>query len=172
MKKEQNLDQILKERARFYSKHIQAENNETGQRDVLVIRLGDEQYGIPSEYVHEVQKRKTCTPLPGTPDFILGLINVRGKILGLVDLRPILGITDKSGHKEKSIIIIRHLDFEFAFEVEQILGQLKFSDSQLNSSFQGQLDSNYLEGIYDNKIMIVDIKSLIDSEVLIVNNKK
>lgn len=172
MKMNQQIDQVLRERARLYSQKIEESNGLTDQKDVLEFMLGNEHYGIPTEHIQEVQKKKHCTPLPGTPGFILGLINVRGKVLGLVDLKSVFGIQNSYGSEEKSIVIIRYMDFEFGIEADRILGKSQISSYNYTNASQEQINSKYIEGIFEDRLMMIDIKSLIESGALIVNNKK
>lgn len=60
--------------------------------EALVFALGSEQYALPSAQVQEVRVLDQLTPLPGTPSFIAGLINVRGRIVPVLDPRPLFGL--------------------------------------------------------------------------------
>ncbi|GIU74286.1 MAG: hypothetical protein KatS3mg004_1373 [Bryobacteraceae bacterium] len=61
------------------------------RRRLLVFRVGAEYYGLPVEHVREVDRVDRLTPVPGAPAFVRGLINLRGEILPLVDMRLLLG---------------------------------------------------------------------------------
>ena len=54
--------------------------------------LAGERYGIESRYVREVARLSRFTPVPGTPPHVLGITSLRGEILALFDLRPLLGV--------------------------------------------------------------------------------
>jgi purine-binding chemotaxis protein CheW len=58
--------------------------------EVVVFRLGDECYALPARCVREIQAFDAFTPVPGTPAFVVGLVNVHGRILVAVDLRSLL----------------------------------------------------------------------------------
>ncbi len=58
---------------------------------LLVFRVGEEHYGLPLENVREVERVTRVTPVPGAPRFVRGLVNLRGEILPLVDMRLLLG---------------------------------------------------------------------------------
>jgi len=61
------------------------------QRRLLVFRVGAECYSLPMECVREVERVGKVTPAPGAPAFVRGLVNLRGEILPLLDLRLLLG---------------------------------------------------------------------------------
>lgn len=78
-------------------KVLAAQSDETAARAVdrrsrlLVFRVGDGYYGLPIEHVREVERVTRVTPVPGAPRFVRGLVNLRGEILPLVDMRLLLG---------------------------------------------------------------------------------
>ena len=77
---------LLKMRAIEMAKEQEAIHNTTSSEDIIVFNLASESYGVESEFVREVYPLKDFTSLPGLPSFILGIINVRGLILPIVDL--------------------------------------------------------------------------------------
>jgi purine-binding chemotaxis protein CheW len=60
--------------------------------ELVVFVLAGERYGIESRFVREVARLTRFTPVPGTPPFVLGVTSLRGEILALFDLRPLLGV--------------------------------------------------------------------------------
>src|SRR5579859_2807647 len=73
--------------------------------DALVFALGSELYALPATQVHEVRPLGLLTRLPGTPEFLAGLINVRGRIVPVVDLRPLLGIATADGPPMSVVLV-------------------------------------------------------------------
>jgi purine-binding chemotaxis protein CheW len=81
---------ILEERARRLA--IQAATASTIQgEEILIFRLGDSGYSLPARLIREVQPFSSYTALPATPAYIVGLVNLRGRLLTVLDLRPLLG---------------------------------------------------------------------------------
>jgi purine-binding chemotaxis protein CheW len=60
--------------------------------ELVVFVLAGERYGVESRFVREVARLTRFTPVPGTPPFVLGVTSLRGEILGLFDLRHLLGV--------------------------------------------------------------------------------
>lgn len=79
-----DLDRILKSRSTLTAVP------EQGPR-LLVFRVGGESYGLHMEHVREVERVGRVTAVPGAPDFVKGLVNLRGEILPLLDLGALLG---------------------------------------------------------------------------------
>src|SRR3569832_2386558 len=72
-------------------------------KDIQVVgfRVGKEHFGVPIELVHEIVRIMEITAVPDAPDFIEGVINLRGKIIPVIDLRKRFGKTTNTTNKKK-----------------------------------------------------------------------
>ena len=89
--------EILKRRA----ESLASESEEEAQVDLmplLLFRLGDEWYSIPIERVREIYNEYKITPIPGVPDYILGIVNIRGEIVSVTDLAALMRIPGRVSH--------------------------------------------------------------------------
>jgi len=86
---------ILKKRAQVLARAPKREDEAGECLEVVEFLLAYEQYGIESSYIREVYPLKDLTPLPCTPPFVLGIINVRGQILSVIDLKKIFDLPQK-----------------------------------------------------------------------------
>jgi purine-binding chemotaxis protein CheW len=77
---------LLEERARILAEPLPAEHADAG-RDVVRFTLCGERFAVAAEHVLEALPLGTPTPVPGTPPFLLGVINHRGRVLPVMDLR-------------------------------------------------------------------------------------
>ncbi len=82
---------ILEERARLLA-HVPQADDSGEYIEVVVVALAGESYGIPIDSVVEIQPLSTLTPLPGVPAYWVGLLNLRSRLLPLLDLRAYLGL--------------------------------------------------------------------------------
>ncbi len=73
----------------------------------LTFRLNQEEYAIPIEYVIEIIGIQQITPLPEMPDFIKGVINLRGKIIPVIDIRLRFGMEERPYDDRTCIIVVR-----------------------------------------------------------------
>lgn len=75
---------------------------DTGQSvDLLVFWLNSERYGIEVKNVREIHPLEQLTPVPRTPDFVVGVFSARGRILSIVDLRAFFGLSASSAQRQK-----------------------------------------------------------------------
>lgn len=76
--------------------------------NIVVFRLGDEEYCIPVEFVQEIQgyrQQETPRSIPDSPDFFIGLINLRGHIIPVIDLKRHLGLGEVVPDRQTCFII-------------------------------------------------------------------
>lgn len=89
--------EILKRRA----ESLASESQEQAQVDLmplLLFRLADEWYAVPIEHVREIYNEYTVTPIPGVPEYILGIVNIRGEIVSVTDLAVLMRIPGRVEH--------------------------------------------------------------------------
>ncbi|MDR3561692.1 MAG: chemotaxis protein CheW [Negativicutes bacterium] len=74
------------------------------QEQVVVFHLGKEEYGVPIHQVREIIQYKGATKMPGAPAFFEGIINLRGKIIPVIDLAAKFGVDAQSGQRQALVI--------------------------------------------------------------------
>lgn len=142
----------------------------------LTFLLDENGYGIPILKVSEIIGLVDITPVPKTPDFIKGVINLRGKIIPLMDLRLKFGMAERTYDQNTCIIII---NIEIKNSTKQIgvivdivseVCNIPASEIEEPPSYSSEDEDNFLIGvgkIKDKVIMLLDIEKVIFTEDLI-----
>ncbi len=78
---------------------------QNGDLQIVNFTVDSVNYGVPVDQVREVRDMQAVTPVPGAPDYVEGVTNLRGQIIAVVDLRKRLGLADGDGLAEKIMII-------------------------------------------------------------------
>lgn len=132
-----------------------------------IFRIGDETFGIAIERVVEILKPQKVYTIPGLPDFITGVMNVRGMVVPVIDLRRRFGVAP-SGKKER-IIMVRY-DTEriglLVDEIREILG-LEQDEIRISPTIFRGFKTDYLSGLgkKDERIIILlNIDNLLTSD--------
>ncbi len=171
MKKEHKT--ILRERAREMAKEPVKQITDSLIQSFLVFDLAGETYCINAQFVREVYPLKDYTSLPGVPSYILGIINVRGQILTIVNLKKLFNLPEKGLGELNKVIIIRDQKMEFGILADSITGfnglQCE-SIGELPTTFQG-IGSDYLKGITPENIIILDGEKILSDNGIIVDEK-
>jgi purine-binding chemotaxis protein CheW len=134
-----------------------------------------EKYAIEILYLNEVHNVKKVTQLPCSPSFIIGIINFRGKILSVIDIRNFLGFNTGNivAEQVKRVIIIKVGEMEFGIAAEGILGcnEIPMSHIQKDVSAITNYKTHYFKGITKERCIILDIKNIALDERIIVNEE-
>lgn len=142
--------------------------------EVIEFNVNNEKYAFDIKYINEVFKPKKVTPLPCTPSFIIGIINFRGKILSVVDIRNFIGFTHdiKDFNEVRQVIIVKVNDFEVGILVDNVLGYYSISVEEIQKNVLTLTEDRkeFIVGIARNSTMIIDIKNVMLSEKIIVND--
>jgi purine-binding chemotaxis protein CheW len=74
----------------------------------VVVRLGGGRFALPMDAVAEVGRTPGVTRVPGTPAWVTGVANWRGRILGILDLRGLLGVPNADGGEQRLVVLTRN----------------------------------------------------------------
>lgn len=123
----------------------------------LLFNIEDTKYGFSLEYVLEIINVPSLTPVPGVAHYIKGIINLRGKIIPIIDVRLKLGLPERE-HDDKTCIIVLNIhDMQAGVIVDSVSEVVNAENSQLSVPADfGEASSRYLSSILeiDNKIVL------------------
>lgn len=153
---------ILRKRARQLAKEEERVRHAASPLDIVEFRLGDEHYGIESGAVREVYAVKALTPLPGTPPHVLGIINVRGQILPVIDLRKVLGLPG-TVTSVNAIIIAHSTVAEVGVHIDVIVGVREVVERLQDAPATLGVRAQYLKGVTADRLAVLDIERLVAS---------
>lgn len=110
--------------------------------------LGNEDYAIPLLMVREVISVPDTTPIPKSPPHFLGIMNLRGQVISVVDLRKKLKIDSKK-NKEEAVIIVDIGTMNIGVVVDAINKVLAFSPEEVSAipEVESQVNTQYIQGV-------------------------
>ena len=138
------------------------------KRELLTFRLGDEEYGINILNVQEIRRYEAVTRIANAPEFIKGVINMRGTIVPILDLRIKFNFTDVA-YDDFTVVIILNVDERVVgIVVDAVSDVIALAAEAVRPApeFGAQLDTDYLDGlatVEDRMVIIVDIESLVST---------
>ena len=136
--------------------------------EFLSFRLGAEEYGIDILKVQEIRGYDAVTRIANTPEFLKGVINLRGTIVPIIDLRIKFGLGTPV-YDEFTVVIILNVSSRIVgVVVDSVSDVLTLSDEQMRPApeFSAALETQYVTGLgaIDSRMLIlVDIEKLIGS---------
>ena len=128
----------------------------------VTLGIGDERYGIEVGKSREIIARYEIVPLPKTPDFIEGIISLRGDIIPVVDLRKRFELENKERGKDTRIIVVELADFAVGIQVDKVYEVLKLSSDDIEPPppLVSGLKADYLEGVAEINESLITILNL------------
>lgn len=165
--------QILKARAKALARPPESLKHTEAVIEVIEFGLAQERYAIPTAAVREVYPLKDLTPLPCTPPFVLGVINLRGQILPVIDIKkffdlPQQGITDL--HK---VIIVHHEEMDLGILADVVLGVRAVPLNALQPSLPtlAGIREEYLKGVTAERLVVLDVTRILADPRIIVHEE-
>lgn len=147
-------------------------NNNTPGIDIQQTRflqfdLGSESYAVELLNVKEVIPVPETAILPNSPNYYVGIMNLRGQIISVIDLRKKLNITPKEKDLEEAVIIFEIDGIGVGAIVDSINKVLNLSTNEIKEvpEIKSQVNTHYIQGVYnqDNQLTIVlDIAKILD----------
>lgn len=132
-----------------------------------------QRYAVEIIYVNEVYSIKNVTMLPCTPSFIVGIMNFRGKIISVIDIRNFMGFTIKKidADNVKKVIVVNIDEIEVGIAIDDILGcrDINLSEIQKNVLTITNSNTEYFKGVTKERSIVLDIKNIMMNEKIIVN---
>ncbi len=142
---------------------------------LVVIRIDQEYFGIDLGLIQECAEYWRVTSVPGCPDFVLGVINVRGDVLPIVDMRGILNMPMVKGDNFHKAIVVQFENILVGIVCEEIIESvfLQASDMVSGSLTGSAMDEGYVRGIatfHDEKTLkVLDLQNLLMNGELTVD---
>ena len=170
---EESRKEILRSRAKVLSQEPKKEEADQNTIEILEFILAYERYGVESSFIQEVYPLKTFTPLPCTPPFVLGIINVRGRILSVLDIKKFFDLPEKGLTDLNKVIILHSANMLFGILADAIAGIREITLSKLQPALPTLtgIREEYLKGITEDRTVILDAQKLLSNKKIIVNEK-
>jgi purine-binding chemotaxis protein CheW len=162
--------QILHDRAQMLASPPEQAPTADTQIEVLEFRLAQERYAVETCHVSEVYPLKDLTPLPCTPPFVLGVVNVRGRILPVLDLKRFFNLPETGVTDLHCIVLVRERDLEFGLLADVIVGVRSVPVTNLQSSLPTLtgIRGDYLKGVTHECLVVLDLGRLCaDPKILV-----
>lgn len=169
MKKEIRIK--LKNRAIAMAKEPEQKRAASATIGIIAFTLAAETYAIESAFVREVYPLKDFTPLPGVPSYIFGIVNVRGQILPVVDLKKFFNLPEKGLGDLNRVIILYDDQMEFGILADVVLGTLEIEPEDILGvppTVTG-IGEEYLKGVTKERLIVLNAERLLSDKSIVVN---
>lgn len=173
------------------------EQEELGEQvTLLLVRFGHEVYGLEAPHVDRVQLVDQITPVPRVPNWVVGMTNLRGQLLSVVDLVSFFGLPSTMQHvvtdkvdgqaSERCLVMVSTPEIEVALLTDGVLAVETVPDSRLQEAgtivrglrpeyvrgiVQRAGQSRTVDGTYSRLVVVLDLQAVLSDERLIVHDE-
>jgi purine-binding chemotaxis protein CheW len=139
----------------------------------VTFRLADEIYGINVMQVQEVLRMTEIAPVPGAPGCVIGIINLRGNVVTVVDARELFGLVRNDSTDQTRIMIVEINKLIVGLLVDSVAEVVNIQNSEIDSapSIGNDDNSRYIQGVYSKNgeiLILVDLNRLMTADAQFV----
>lgn len=163
---------ILAERAKRLAREPAAEQG--GERlEVVEFLLGQERYGLETSFIREVHPLRELTPLPCTPSFVLGIINLRGEVISVIDIRQFFQLAAPAPAESNMVIVLQKAAMRFGMLADAVLGVRRVLAGAVQPSIAAVtgIGADYLKGVTLDHLVLLDAGKMLADRRLVVHEE-
>ncbi len=172
MTETENTKRILKARAQALAREPVAKVTEAAV-EVVEFSLATERYGIETSFVREVFPFKELTPVPCTPAFFMGIVNVRGRMVAVVDLKKFFDLPANGRQDQPKVIILHSEKMAMGILADDVAGVRSVPVSQLQASLPtlSGIGQQYFRGVTGDRLVVLDANRILGDPKIIVQEE-
>ena len=139
------------------------------EEQLVVFRLQREHYGVPIGSVREIIRWQEVTQLPHTPDYVVGVINLRGTVIPVIDLAMRFGMGSSEASNETRIVVVEMASHLVGMVVDSVSEVLRLPTDAIEppSAIAASVSVDFLRGVGktgDRLIVLLDLDKVLGSE--------
>ena len=165
--------EILRARARVLAQPLAAPNAATPHLEVIEFRLAHERYALEHTSITAVHPLKDLTPLPCVPPFVLGIVNVHGRILPVLDLKKFFDLPEQGVTDLHRIILVEGNGLELGLLADAVAGVRRIELASLQPALPTLtgIRSEYLKGVTAEHLVVLDVARLLADPRIVVHEE-
>ncbi len=138
----------------------------TKEERLVAFQLGAEKYGVDINHIREIIPLQAITDVPGVPNYVRGITNLRGRVITVLDLRVKLGLDKTPPTASTCIVIVEHAGEPLGLIVDDVSEVLQFSEDAIDhpSRTVSGLNNDYMTGVArvgDELLVVLDLEAVL-----------
>ena len=167
----EDITKVLEERAAALARS--SEDDETNGETIgmVVLAIGDERYGVEVQDVQEIEPLDKITPIPGTPAFWAGVVNLRGSMYPVLDIERYLGLPQSDGVDNPKVALVSRAGLSVGLLVDEVAEICKVRSSEIGPPVaDGSSKAEVVRGVTPDMISVLDLEALLSDPALVVED--
>lgn len=167
------VKRILRERAQALAKPLEEAPTPAEGLELLVFSLAGERYGIETAHVLEVLPLRDLIPVPRTPSFVLGVVNHRGRILPVLDLRRLFDLAGQEVAERSRVVAVEAGGMTFGVFAEAVIGTVAVGADEVAPPpvILTRDRQAFLRGVTGEMVAMLDLEALARDPRITVNDE-
>ncbi|HUY04576.1 MAG TPA: chemotaxis protein CheW [Rhodocyclaceae bacterium] len=169
----EEVQRVLKSRALMLAQEPVPTEGADARIEIVEFILAHERYAVETHYIREVSPLENLTPLPCTPRFVLGIVNMRGEIFSVIDIKKFFDLPEKGLTDLSKVIVLQSGNMLFGILADAIVGvrHIPLADIQPSLPTLTGLREEYLKGVTPERLVILDAEKLLTDESIVVQEQ-
>jgi purine-binding chemotaxis protein CheW len=141
------------------------------QMEIIEFMLAEERYGVATALVREVCPLLELTPVPCTPGYVLGIIDVRGEFISVIDIKKFFDLAEQGLSDLNKVIVLAAGSMTFGILADEIIAVSNIASTELQAPppTLTTVRSEYLLGVTGEHLALIDAEKLLGDRNLVVN---
>lgn len=165
-------EEILRARAKALARPLDDGQASTTALELLEFRIGRARYAVETKNVCEVHPLRNLTPLPSTPPLVLGIVNVRGRIVPVFDLVKLFDLPEHGVTDLHKIVVVEGSGMELGLLTDAAVEVRLLPEESLQPPLptSAGIRGDYLKGITADGLVVLDVERLLADPRIIVHD--
>jgi purine-binding chemotaxis protein CheW len=147
----------------------EASDSEKGLVQLVTFHLDNEEYGLPIADVREINRVTEITTMPNSPEHVVGVVNLRGRTVPVIDLKRRLRLGTTSVGEESRVVVVEYGAKVLGLMVDRVAQVLRLPSEQIDAAPEqtGRLEESFTRGVgkmNDRMVIILDLGRIIGSQ--------
>jgi len=165
------ITRVLEERARALARS--SDEGETSGETIgmVVLAVGEERYGVEVRDVQEIEPLDKITPIPGTPAFWTGVVNLRGSMYPVLDIERYLGLPLSEGVESPKVALVSRNGISVGLLVDEVPEIRPVKVSEIGPPLaEGSSKAEVVRGVTPDMLSILDLEALLSDPALVIED--
>jgi purine-binding chemotaxis protein CheW len=167
----EDITRVLEERARALARSSEADETSGETIGMVVLAVGDERYGVEVQDVQEIEPLEKITPIPGTPAFWSGVVNLRGSMYPVLDIERYLGLPSSDEVENPKVALVSRNGLSVGLLVDEVPEIRQVSVAEIGPPVaDGSSRAEVVRGVTPDMLSVLDLEALLSDPALVIED--
>ncbi len=168
---DEKTNKLLRERAKKLAIEPEQDVAIGDMLEIIEFRLSGERYAFALIFIREVFPVKHLTKIPCTPSFVVGLTNLRGELLSVIDLKRFFDLQPLEFTSNTRIILLQNQNMSFGVLADEVIGVFNIPTHHIQTMLPtlSGIRAKYLHGVTEDRLAILEASALLNDTDVVVN---